>query len=247
MFPVLVKFGPLTIYSYGVAMAVAVFIALSLFLEEAKRQGYVKDAIVDLGMITVVSGIVGARLLYIGLNFSFFMEHPEEIIMLHHGGLAILGGIVFGVLAVYVFCRKKKLSFLKIADLLVPFVAFAQAIGRIGCFFNGCCYGIPSRYGFYFPVHDAVLVPSQLISSFLLLVLYVVLRATQRRAHSAGSVFARYIIFYSVLRFFVEFIRGDSLKPFFGFTIFQLFCIVFFMMGSLFAVRLKWKNKPLPR
>ena len=245
MFPVLVKFGPLTIYSYGVALAVAVFIALSLLLNEAKTQGYDKDSILDLGMVLVVSSIVGARLLYIALNIPFFIEHPEEIIMLHHGGLAILGGFLTGIASVYIFTRKKKLSFLKIADLLVPFIALAHTIGRIGCFFNGCCYGIPSRYGFYFPVHNAVLIPTQLISSFLLLVLYVVLRIQQRRTHSAGSIFAAYIILYSALRFLVEFIRFDSPKSFFGLTIFQLFCIVFFIAGVFFAFRLKWKNKSL--
>lgn len=245
MCPIVVSFGPVTIFSYGLTLAFAVLIAVSLLLNEAKRQGYNNDVILDLGILLLVSGIVGARLLYIGLNSSFFIQHPKEIIMIHHGGLAILGGFLLSIVSTYLFARKKKLSFLKLADLVVPFVALAHAIGRIGCFFNGCCYGLPSRYGFYFPVHNAVLIPTQIISSLLLVVLFVVLRIQQGRVHSDGSIFASYVIFYSVMRFFVEFIRFDSPKLFFGHTIFQLFCVVLFIAGVFFALNLKWKNKAL--
>ena len=239
MCPILFQFGPFTIYSYGFTLAIAVLISLSLLLQEARRQGFNKDVILDLGIVLLIAGIVGARFLYVVLNSAYFLKNPQEIIMIHHGGLAILGGLFFGVLAVEVFVKKKGLSFLRIADLLVPFVVLAHSIGRIGCFFNGCCYGIPSRFGFYFPVHDAVLLPTQLIASLSLLILFGVLRSIQSRQHKAGVVFAMYVILYSLLRFFIEFIRFDSPRIFFGLTIFQVLCIVSLSFGIIFFAGIK--------
>ncbi|NQU18910.1 prolipoprotein diacylglyceryl transferase, partial [bacterium] len=160
----------------------------------------------------------------------------------HHGGLAILGGILVAIIAAFIFSKSRNLPFLKILDLIAPFVALGHSIGRIGCFLNGCCYGMPSKFGIYFPVHNDVLIPTQLISSFLLLILFIVLRLRQSRPHLAGEIFIGYILYYSALRFLIEFLRADSPKLFLGLTIFQYFCIVLFISGALFY-NLTWKRK----
>lgn len=229
MHPILFKFGPITIYSYGLALFIAVLVSLNLAAKESQRQGLNKDVIFDLGIVILFSGIIGARILYILLNFDFYRDNPKEIFMLHHGGLAILGGIVLAVISGVIFSKIKKISFFRIADLIIPFVALGESIGRIGCFLNGCCYGVPSKFGIYFPMHNTALVPSQLISSFSMLLLYIILRVKQDKPHSKGSIFISYILYYSITRFFIEFIRGDSEKLFLGLTIFQYFCIALFV------------------
>jgi phosphatidylglycerol:prolipoprotein diacylglycerol transferase len=242
MHPVLFKFGIVTVYSYGFMLFVAVLVSLNLLLKQAKKIGYDADLITDLVIIVLLSGIVGARLLYVFLNLDFYKDNPKEIIMLHHGGLAVLGGILMGTAAVFLFCKYKKLSFLEIADLISPYVVLAHSIGRIGCFLNGCCYGLPSKLGIYFPVHEARLIPVQLIDSLLLFVLFILLKIKQDRSHQKGAIFISYILYYSAMRFLVEFIRADSEKLFLGLTIFQYFCIVLFSISSFFYILL-WKRK----
>ncbi len=242
MHPILFKFGVITVYSYGFMLFVAVVVSLNLLLKEAKRKGYDADAITDLVMVVLFSGIIGARILYIILNLGFYINNPKEIFMLQHGGLAILGAIAVGTLATFLFCKYKKLPFLEIADLLSPYVVLAHSIGRIGCFLNGCCYGLPSKLGIYFPAHKATLIPTQLIDAVLLFILFIVLKIKQARPHQKGAIFVSYILYYSVIRFFMEFIRADSEKLFLGLTIFQYFCIVLFVLSSSFYISL-WKKR----
>lgn len=245
MHPIIFEFGPIKIYSYGLALFIATFVSLNLIMKEVQRKGFDKNIFFDLGIVILLSGILGARLLYVFLNLDFYIKNPIEIFMLHHGGLAIFGGVVLSIISVAIFLRFKKNPFFVTMDLVIPFVALAQSIGRIGCFFNGCCYGLPSEFGFYFPIHDATLIPTQLISSFLLLILYIILRIEQQRPHLTGMIFVNYILFYSILRFGVEFLRGDSPKLFLNLTIFQYFCIVLFLFGMALLIRIKWKQKSL--
>jgi phosphatidylglycerol:prolipoprotein diacylglycerol transferase len=179
------------------------------------------------------------------LNLDFYLKDPLEIIKLHHGGLAIFGGILAATIATWIFAKSKKIHFLEIADLVIPYVALGESIGRIGCFLNGCCYGLPCKFGLYFTLHQDRLIPTQLISSLALLFLYIVLRNRQDVLHSMGIIFADYIIFYSVIRFLIEFLRGDSYRLFLNLTIFQYFCLVFFAFGLMLFFRIKWKRKTL--
>lgn len=245
MHPVIFEFGPITIYSYGLMIFIAVIVCLNLLVKESRRSGYNKDVIFDLGITIIFSGIIGARLLYVLLNLDFYLKDPKEIFMLQHGGLAILGGIVAAIAAAFIFMKLKKLPFFVTLDLIAPFVVLGQSIGRIGCLLNGCCYGFPCKIGFYFPVHEAVLFPTQLLSSFLLLILYVFLRTKQYRPHPAGMIFVNYILYYSFMRFFIEFARADSGKLLFNLTFFQYFCIILFVFGLILYYRIKWKNKIL--
>ncbi len=229
MYPVLFKIGSLTVYTYGLMIFIAVIVTLNLLVKESMRLGYDKDTVFDLGITIIFSGIIGARLLYVLLNLRFYSRNPKEIFMLHHGGLAILGGIVAALIASCVFMKLKKLPFFSTLDLIAPFIALGQSIGRIGCLFNGCCYGLPSKFGFYFSAHDAILLPTQLISSFLLLILFIVLRVKLDRPHSTGIIFVSYILFYSVLRFL-------------NLTFFQYFCLGLFLYGLILYYRVKWKR-----
>ena len=172
-----------------------------------------------------IFGIIGCRIFYILNNFSYFLHNPLQIIMLQHGGMSWFGGLIFGSVAAFLFVKKNKLNFLATADLLVPFVALGQSIGRIGCLLNGCCFGRESQFGLYFSVFDKTLIPTQLYSSLLLLLIFYILRRMQNRKHFPGQIFYYYLFFYSLKRIFIEYLRNDSPRIIFGLTLFQLLSI----------------------
>ena len=151
--------------------------------------------------------------------------------MLQLGGLSWFGGLILGFLSGTVYLKKKKLSVYRILDLMSPFVALGQAIGRIGCLLNGCCFGKISKFGLYFPVHKLVLIPTQICSSLALVFIFIILRFLQDRPHKEGEIFFAYLLFYSIKRFFIEFWRADNEIILFGLTLFQLMSIAVFCLA----------------
>ncbi|MEW5895176.1 MAG: prolipoprotein diacylglyceryl transferase, partial [Candidatus Omnitrophota bacterium] len=208
MHPTLCRVGPLTIYSFGVMVALAAIICSVLMARESVRRGYRSSEVVDFVFWTVLSGIVGARIFYVLLNISFFLKHPLQIVLIHEGGLAWQGGFFLAGVFVFVFIKKKHWPLWQTADFIAPYLALGHAIGRIGCFLNGCCYGREVPWGIYFPVHDAHLHPTQLYESLSLFILFFLLKYFQKKTQ-AGQTFAFYLIAASFIRFIVEFFRAD--------------------------------------
>lgn len=128
-------------------------------------------------------------------------------------------------------------------DLLVPFVALAQSLGRIGCFLNGCCFGKESFYGIYFPSHGAVLIPTQLYSSLAMLIIFVILRIMQDMPHKQGQIFYAYLFLYSVKRFLIEFLRADNKVIFSDLTLFQLLSLAVFVISSFKLLSMLHKRR----
>jgi phosphatidylglycerol---prolipoprotein diacylglyceryl transferase len=158
--------------------------------------------------------------------------------MLQHGGLSWFGGLFAGTLGGWYYIRKAHLPLYETLDLLAPFAALGQSIGRIGCFLNGCCYGkVSERFGLYSQVQGLSLIPTQIYSSILLLAIFIILRLLQERKHSPGRVFASYLILDSIQRFFIEFWRGDHGVLFAGLNAFQIFSIIALCIG-IFLYRL---------
>ncbi|PIP19418.1 MAG: prolipoprotein diacylglyceryl transferase [Candidatus Omnitrophica bacterium CG08_land_8_20_14_0_20_41_16] len=242
MHPEICKVGPLVIYSYGLMLAVAFLVAVALASQEAKRQGVNPDIIFNLCFVVFISGIIGARIFYVLENLGYYLRSPMEIIMLAHGGLSWFGGLILGVISGVIYLRHKKANLYRIADLIIPFVALAQALGRIGCFLNGCCFGKESAHGIYFPVHQAVLIPTQIYSSFALLLIFVILRFLQAHPHREGQIFYMYLLLYSIKRFLIEFWRADNKVIIFDLTLFQLISAVVFVF-SVFKLVSILKNK----
>jgi phosphatidylglycerol---prolipoprotein diacylglyceryl transferase len=238
MLPEICTIGPFTIYSYGLMMVLAFFTASSLCCLQAKKEGRDSEQIFNLLFQVFIFGIIGCRVFYVLDNFSFYLHNPLEIIMLQHGGMAWFGGLIFGSLRAILFIRKHKMEMLLTLDLIAPFIALGQAIGRIGCLLNGCCYGRESQFGFYFKVFDKVLIPTQLYSSLLLLMIFAILRWKQERRHLAGEIFCSYLFLYSLKRFFIEFLRNDSPRIFYGLTLFQILCLLLFCITLAIFVKL---------
>jgi phosphatidylglycerol:prolipoprotein diacylglycerol transferase len=240
MYPVICKIGPFTVYSYGLTLVFAFCIATLLLISQCKNKGLNPELIFNLCFIILVSGIIGARILYVILNLKFYLRNPVEIIMISHGGLAWFGGLIAGLVSCVIYLRNKGLNTYKIFDFVIPYVALAQAIGRFGCFLNGCCFGKESlRFGIYFPIHDAWLIPTQLYSSLALLGIYIILRIQQERKHPEGELFYLYLIFYSLWRFFIEFFRGDSQIFIYGLSIFQVLSVIVSILSVAMLNKIK--------
>lgn len=227
MHPLICKVGPFAIYSYGVMLAFAFLVSSYLAKKKAQTVGISPEIIFNLAFIAFIFGIIGGRLLYVIFNFDYYIDNLSEIFKLWHGGLSWFGGLFLGSVAGIVYINRKGLSVYKVLDVIVPFVALGQAIGRIGCFLNGCCYGV---LGF---------IPIQIFSSLLLLIIFIILGFLQERPHKAGEILFLYLILYSIKRFFVEFWRADNKILMFGLTYFQIIAIAIFFFSVWKLLSLK--------
>ncbi|MBF0521443.1 MAG: prolipoprotein diacylglyceryl transferase [Candidatus Omnitrophica bacterium] len=239
MFPTICKIGPLTIYSYGLMIAVAAIVCTWLLSRDARHLGISSDTISDLMFWIVVFGLIGARMLYVLLNLDYFMPNPLEMVMIQNGGLAWQGGLIIGTIAGLLFVKKRKLNLKTMLDLCAPYVALGESIGRVGCLLNGCCYGKEVGWGLYFPIHHARLHPTQIYTSLGLLSIFVILRWYQKQSESSttGSVFVLYLVLASALRYFVEFFRADHVEILWGLSIFQLVCLLLLLTACYILLR----------
>ncbi len=241
MYPVLFKFGNISVYSYGLMLSLAFLAAIYTAVRRARIININSQVILDLGLVVILSGIIGARIFFILLNLDFYINNPVQIIRLDKGGLAVFGGVLFSMVTVSVFCRVRKINVWDIADVIAPSIALGQAIGRIGCFLNGCCWGVPTnlpcgvifRHREIMPeeFHCIPLHPVQLYNSFLNLLIFFILTRIFSKRRSKGEVFAFYLILHPFMRFWTEFLRGDNGKAFFNLTVFQLVSIFLCVLG----------------
>jgi len=243
MFPTICQIGPLTIHSYGLMLALSVVICAICLGRDAGKLGIKPESIYDFTFWVVISGLLGARMLYVLLNFDHYLKNPKEIMMLHEGGLAWQGGFLLGALVGILYVRWKKWDLILFLDLVSPYIALGQAIGRLGCFLNGCCYGLPYTYGVYFPVHGQRLHPTQLYEAAGLFFIFISLKQLRKTQHVNGQIFVVYLLAASLLRFWVEYYRGDHEIVWHDFSPFQLSCVVIFIAGLIFNAVIVGKAK----
>lgn len=184
------------------------------------------DQCYDLLLYCMISGIVGARLFYVVQFWDKFKDNLAEIIMVHHGGLVFYGGFLLAIAAIYVFCRRNKLDFVRVLDVCAPSVALTHFFGRIGCFMNGCCFGrrTDSAFGVVFPEGSdpfsfyggqARIHPTQLYEAAGNIAIFFILRRLIGRM-KRGQTAALYLVLYGSLRIAVECFRGDHKDFLFG-------------------------------
>lgn len=254
MYPVIFKIYGLTVYSYGAMLALAFLLAIVTAVFRAQKLKIDSQVIFDLGIVVILSGVLGARLFFVLLNFSYYAKNPAEIIRMDKGGLVVLGGVIASIIIVYIYCRVKRLDPFDIADIVAPSLSLGQAVGRLGCFLNGCCWGIPTGLpiGVCFPPRDFMpaeywgipLHPVQLYNTFGNLILFCFLSYIFKKRKVKGEVFAFYLILHPILRFGMEFLRGDNEKAFAGLTVFQIMSIFLFIAGVIMMAVIR-KNKKL--
>ncbi len=216
MYPILIELGRIKVYSWGFMLACAVLIAVFGISRKFKQEGYNPEHVLDMAIILVIAGLLGARLVYITMfQWQEFLAHPGIFFALNNGGfqgLVWYGGFTAGILAFIVYIRVRGYSFWKVADIFAPFLALGYAIVRIGCFLNGCCYGLPSNSActVVFPLVDGLSrYPTQLFSSVINLVLFAFLFWYYPRRKFSGQIFTFYLLGYSIYRFVIEFFREN--------------------------------------
>jgi len=215
MYNDLFSIGPFTAHTYGLMIAIGVIAAYLIIKYRAKRLN-INSTYIDLLIVWILlGGVLGAKILYWFTQIKNIIQEPKILLDITNG-FVVYGGIIGGILAGYLYCRKKELRFLQYFDLMIPSVAFAQGFGRIGCFMAGCSYGMEtaSAFGVIFPSSSLApggvhLMPTQLISSGLDFLLFVILISYAKRKKADGQIAALYLILYSVGRFVLEFFRGD--------------------------------------
>lgn len=244
MYNNLFSIGSFTIHSYGVMIAIGFAVAIVMSYFRATAYGLKKEAIIDIALLAMVFGFLGAKLLYVLVEYKAFFENPWSVI--GSEGFVVYGGIIGGVAAAMVYCRKKKLSFMSYFDLAIPSVAIAQGFGRIGCFLAGCCYGCESTFlGVVFP-HGSIapagipLLPTQLISSAGDFLIGLILVLSARKSKVKGNVGALYLLLYGIGRFGIEFFRNDA-RGSVGLLSTSQFISIGFILGAvlLFVINTK--------
>lgn len=238
----LFSIGSVTVHTYGLMIAIGVILCVILGYQRAKRLNLQAEPVVDLAILCVVMGFLGAKCFFVILCGRQFLTDPLSVI--GSSGFVVYGGIIFGVISALLYCRIKKLDFFAYFDLLAPSVALAQAFGRLGCFFAGCCYGKETDLpiGIVFPEGSFApagvpLLPTQLFSSggdFLICLILVLLH---KKKKNTGDIGALYLMLYGIGRFCIEFFRTNEQGGFWMFTTAQLISMVFVCISIGLFVR----------
>lgn len=229
MYPIFFKIGPLSIYTYGLLIALGFIAGITFAVKEAKKLGQNQDVIMDLCFYILVSAIIGSRLFYVATNPRQYLDNPLEIFKVWNGGLVFYGGFIAAFITGIIYLKAKKIPVMKTADILAPSISLAHFLGRIGCFFAGCCYGkycdLPWAVTFKNPDSLAPtgipLHPTQLYLALNNLLIFLFLLVFRKHKKFDGQVFWIYVLLYGITRSFIEIFRAD----FRGHFVFDLFSV----------------------
>lgn len=239
------QLGPFRFTWYALLIMVGALIAYEISKRNLLKAGYNVDDIDNVFIGSLVFGFLGARLWYVMFsNLSYYIQNPFSILAIWEGGLAIQGGLIGGSLFCYVYMKKARINFMQAADLIVPNILLAQALGRWGNFFNQEAYGNPVTEAFMqnFPafIREGMLIngtyyhPTFLYESILNVVGWILIVLVLKRTSKLkrGDLAYAYLMWYGVTRFFIEGLRTDSLM-FFGLRMAQITSIVFIVVGLM--------------
>lgn len=243
----LFSIGPITFYGYGLMIAIGIMAAYLNTERLAKKAGLDHEPVFSILIIGVGFGILGAKLLYYITVLDEIIVNPRILLNISDG-FVVYGGVILGIVAAAVYCRKKGLPFLNYLDCAAPSIALAQGFGRIGCFLAGCCYGtqmdlpisITFTHSSYAP-NGVPLFPSQIVSSVFDFLNFAVLCVLLRHNKQPGKIGAYYLIFYSIGRFIIEFFRGDLERGNVGALSTSQFISVFVAIAGV--VMVVWLNR----
>lgn len=196
---------------YGIIIALAMFVGVTLLSKIGKKYGYEENDILDIAMVVLPSAIIGARIYYVIFEWSYYSVHPEMIFAFRQGGLAIHGGVIGGLIGGYIICKIKKLHFSDLADMAAMPLILGQAIGRWGNFVNQEAHGGPTDLPWGIMIEGVKVHPTFLYESIWNILIFFILVMTFKKRRFFGEHFLKYMILYSVGRFFIEGLRTDSL------------------------------------
>ncbi len=217
MYPELIHLGPVTIYSYGLLVATGFFLGITWSVRLGAREGMDQQVIIDTAFWIVLSAIIMSRVVFGIVNIDYFLKNPVDFFKIWNGGLVFYGGLIGAVIAVVVCARKYKFNIWQYADIAAPAGALGHAIGRLGCFFAGCCYGVKTDVPWAItftnvksmapigvPLH-----PTQLYDAANEFIIFIILTAIRPARKFEGQIFWTWVGLYAIGRSVVEMYRGD--------------------------------------
>ncbi len=224
MHPILFEIGPLTVRTYGLLLAVSFIAGILLALRRSRARGLNQNQMINMSLLIMLAGIVGARIMYVIPHWNEFSANPLDIISPFQSsgsigltGLTMYGGFIAAVLVSILYLRVNRLSIWKACDAFAPSIALGIGVSRVGCFMNGCCFGLPteSALGVVFPAFsaagsfypDVALHPAQLYNAVLGFGLFGLLMWLDRKPRYDGFLFAVLLIAEPITRFFVDLFR----------------------------------------
>lgn len=255
MNPVMFTLFNIEIKWYSFLILIGIIIGIFLVEKEAKKFNISRDDIFNMCFYAIIFGILGARIYYVLFNISYYKYNLLEIFAIWNGGLAIHGGLIAGIITIYIYAKKKNISVLKLLDMAAPAVILAQSIGRWGNFFNSEAHGFATTYAYLKNLHVPEFViqgmniggtyylPTFYFESLWCIVGFIILLVIRKFKYvKTGTMTCVYLMWYSLGRFFIEAWRTDSLMLG-GFKIAQILSIILFISALIYLINLYRKGK----
>jgi len=250
MYPKLVHFGSFSIPTYGVLVALGFLVGLLVTVRLARRGGLPPETVSNLAIYCALVGIAGAKLFMFLFDWKFYLQNPGEIFTLSTLQAAGVyhGGFLAALLFAFWYIRKQALPAAATMDCFAPGIAVGHAIGRLGCFAAGCCWGkechLPWAVTFHSQEAAAVpigvpLHPAQLYESAANLMLFLFLLRAYRKPHRAGTIISLYLVLYGIIRFIIEFFRFHEQPLVWNLSITQWISLSLVALGAVLLVRLR--------
>jgi phosphatidylglycerol---prolipoprotein diacylglyceryl transferase len=209
--PVAFRLLGMPVYWYGIMISLGLGLGFMVAMHRTKQYGLDEDRLVNFLLLAVPMAIVGARFIFVVTNLGLYGGNLGAMFNIRGGGLSIHGAMLGGVIAALIYTGKTKISFWKIADVCAPGLILGQAIGRWGNFFNQEAYGVESNLPWAMYIDGAMRHPTFLYEFIWNLLVFAFLMIVSKKEKVEGAIFARYLIWYSAGRFFIEGVRADAI------------------------------------
>ena len=252
--------GQITLYTYGVLLAAAYLLGLKLAIVRANHRGLDSNRVLDLGIYIIISALVGAKLLLLVTDFNTFRADPRELFTLLRSGGVFYGGLIVAVIVALWYIRRIGLPLWTTCDVFAPGIALGHVVGRLGCFFAGCCYGkpttVPWAITFTSPYAAAnvgtplnvPLHPTQLYEAAAEFLILIILLSTESRGRRfAGRTFWLYMLMYAISRYIIEMFRGDPRGTVLMFSTSQFISVILAPLAVAMLVYLGRREAPAPK
>ena len=260
MHPILFEIRGFPVYTYGVLLAAAYLLGLQFALMRAKARGLDPNRVMDLGIWIIVSALIGAKLLLLVVEWDIYRQNPAELMTLVRSGGVFYGGLILAVLVAFWYMWRHRLPLWSVSDVFAPGIALGHVIGRMGCFFAGCCFGKETSVSWAItftseyaarnvgtpinrPLH-----PTQLYEAGAELLILAILLATERTGRPfPGRTFWGYMLLYGISRFIIEFYRGDVRGTIGMFSTSQFVSLLIVPISIIMLVLLARRPQPAPQ
>ena len=247
--------GDFPIRMYGLMLCTAIFLATGVAYFLAKQDGRWHQHVLDIGIYGGFAGLIGGRLWDVFFfDWDYYSEHLLEIPFVWQGGMAIQGGVIFGIAAGVIYCKRHNIDWVAFADIVCPSILIGQAIGRMANLLNGDAFGTPTggNFGLLYPegtlaykTYGATpLWPAEVWEGQLDVVIFALLLIFRTTKHARGQALCLYAMLYSVVRFGLEMLRGDYTEPLFlGLKSAQATSLGFFLLGFACFIYCGWAER----